>query len=177
MTELIFSGMTLVAVFYATFIRNMRHAILALWVAGLGVGAIYLTLGAELLAIIQWIISTLMTIAFIFFSVIFGEFHSGRKTKIQNKDLAAEARNKRGDFVLTILSLILGASFATVIWICSKNLGEVSHGVVSSHDDLATVGRILTQENFLSLEVLALLLFLTLVGGGVVARFQGRDRP
>ena len=177
MIELIFSGMTLAAVFYATFVKNMRYAILALWVAGLGVGAIYLVLGAELLAIVQWIISTLMTIAFIFFSVIFGEFYSAGKNKGQNQTIAVEAKNRRGDFLLTVLSIILGTSFAVVIWICSKNLVVVPYEVITSQNDLNAVGRILTQENFLSVEVLALLLFLTLVGGGVVARFEGRDQP
>ncbi len=49
----VFAGITFSAVLMATFERQMRRAILALWVAGIGVGAMYLTVGAEFLAITQ----------------------------------------------------------------------------------------------------------------------------
>src|ERR1700761_6658818 len=94
----IFAGITLSAVLLATFVNQMRRAILALWVAGLGIGALYLTIGAEFLAIIQWIVSTLVTISFVFFAVMFGEFNS-----VQSK--------KQGTgYVLRILCILLGFS-------------------------------------------------------------------
>src|SRR4051812_19130337 len=108
----IFAGITLSAVLMATFVRYMRRAILALWVAGLGVGAIYLTVGAEFLAIIQWIVSTLVTISFVFFSVMFGEYNAP-KTPIKGEGI-----------LVVLLSLLLGAAFATVIWLGSHGLPE-----------------------------------------------------
>src|SRR5688500_17716981 len=90
----IFAGVTLAAALMATFVGHMRRAILALWVAGLGVGGMYLTVGAEFLAIIQWIVSTLVTISFVFFAVMFGEYNS-----------PSSPRGKDG-ILLTLLSLL-----------------------------------------------------------------------
>ena len=49
----VFALITLGAVGMATFVSDLRRAVLSLWVAGLGIGAIYLTLGAELLAVVR----------------------------------------------------------------------------------------------------------------------------
>jgi NADH:ubiquinone oxidoreductase subunit 6 (subunit J) len=76
---------------------------------------------------------------------------------------------------LTILSLILGTGFAGVIWHGTKDLVVVAPVSGPMPSDLGVMGRMLTQDNLLSLEVLALTLFLVLVGGGVVARFEGED--
>jgi NADH:ubiquinone oxidoreductase subunit 6 (subunit J) len=158
----IFAGITLSAVLMATFVNHMRRAILALWVAGLGVGAMYLTVGAEFLAIIQWIVSTLVTISFVFFSVMFGEYNAP-KTPIKSEGI-----------LMIIVPLLLGGAFAAVIWLGSAGLPESALVPAEGLTDLALVGRKLTQENLLSLEVLALTLFLVLVGGGVIARSERR---
>lgn len=160
----IFAGITLSAVIMATFEQRMRRAILALWVAGIGVGAMYLTVGAEFLAIIQWIVSTLVTISFVFFSVMFGEYHS----------VQAPSTKVRSPLIL-ILSLFLGSAFAGIIWLGARDFPEITLVLSKEGSDLGSVGKMLTQDNLLSLEVLALTLFLVLVGGGVVARSEGSD--
>ena len=162
MMEWIFAGITLSAVLMATFVSHTRHAILALWVAGLGIGALYLTVGAEFLAIVQWIVSTLVTISFVFFAVMFGEFNHPR----------SQSSPKKGRF-LVFLSILLGAAFAGVIGLGSRELPVSKLAQENFSGDLSNVGRALTQENLLSLEVLALILFLVLVGGGVIARSEG----
>jgi NADH:ubiquinone oxidoreductase subunit 6 (subunit J) len=159
----IFAGITLSAVVMATFAANMRQAVLALWVAGLGVGAMYLTVGSEFLAIVQWIISTLVTLSFVFFAVMFGEYN------------APKARHSGINILLTSLSVALGFCFAAVVWLGSKDLPDNFHVPPTGGNDLEVVGRTLTQNNLLSLEVLALTLFLVLVGGGVIARSEGGD--
>lgn len=161
----VFAAITLSAVLMATFVNHMRRAILALWVAGLGVGAMYLTVGAEFLAIIQWIISTLVTISFVFFSVMFGEYNAPK-----------EKEQKKNRWILTVLSLFLGAGFAAIIWLGAGNLPEAGLIEPAQPSDLNLVGKVLTQDNLLSLEVLALTLFLVLVGGGVVSRSEGGDQ-
>ena len=158
----VFAGITLAAALMATFLFSMKRAILSLWVAGLGVGAVYLTVGAEFLAIIQWIVSTLVTISFIFFSVMFGEYRT------------SETRNARSEILPVVLSLILGGGFAFVIWLGTRELPESVLGSFTGND-LGDLGRLLTQDNLLSLEVLAQTLFLVLVGGGVVARLERSD--
>ena len=159
----IFAGITLFSVLIATFARHIHHAILALWVAGLGVGGIYLTLGAEFLAIVQWMISTLVTLSFVFFSVVFGEYN------------APPSRTFGNGFLLTLLALGVGISFAGVIGLGARDLMVVIPAVETMGNELKVIGRLLTQENLLSLEVLALTLFLTLIGGGVVARLEGSN--
>lgn len=159
----VFAGITLAAVIMATFEKQIRRAILALWVAGIGVGAIYLTVGAEFLAIIQWIVSTFIAISFVFFSVMFGEYS------------APASKNKNENYLLLSLSLVLGAGFAAIIWLGAKRLPEISLVLTQEGSDLVSIGRALTQDNLLSLEVLTITLFLVLVGGGVVARSEGGD--
>jgi NADH-quinone oxidoreductase subunit J len=161
----IFAGFGISAVLMATFARQIRHAVLALWVAGLSIGGVYLTLGAEFLAIIQWIVSTLVTLSFIFFAVMFGEYHS------------PTPRTSRHGMLLPFLSLFVGAGFTTIIWLGAKDLSESASVNEVGTSDLAVIGKMLTQENLLSLEVLALTLFLVLVGGGVIARFEGGNEP
>jgi len=122
----------------------------------------YLTIGAEFLAIIQWIVSTLVAISFIFFAVMFGEFNPPQE-KIE----------KKSSLLMPILSILLGIGFTSVIWLGARELPEISLVLSKEGGDLQSVGKMLTQDNLLSLEVLALTLFLVLVGGGVVARSEG----
>ncbi len=163
MMSLVFAGIALAAVLMATFVGHMRVAILSLWVAGLSVGAVYLTLGAEFLAIVQWIVSTLVTISFLFFAVMFGEYHPP-ESKRSNKTLFVQA-----------ISLVLGCIFAILLGLVSYQLPSAPQTDFADGSDLKMVGRLLTQSNLLSLEVLALTLFLVLVGGGVVARSEGGE--
>jgi NADH:ubiquinone oxidoreductase subunit 6 (subunit J) len=155
--------MTLVAVFLATFVNQTRQAILALWVAGLGIGGLYLTLGAEFLAIIQWIISTLVTIGFIFFAVMFGEFNSAVKTQ----------KLSRNEIITLSLAVVLGICFAMIVWLGAGNLDSQIVAAPDQVSDLSAFGHKLIEEHFLSIEVLALTLFLVLLGGGVIARSEG----
>jgi NADH:ubiquinone oxidoreductase subunit 6 (subunit J) len=152
----------------ATFETSMKRAILSLWVAGIGIGALFLTVGAEFLAIIQWIISTMVAISLIFFSVMFGEYHAILKD-------ASFAKARTTPRLLVILALLLGAAFATVILIGAVSVPERSLDLVAQVVDLGTLGQKLTQEHLLALEVLALTLFLVLVGGGVIARVEEGD--
>ena len=107
-----FAGLTLAAVLVATFVGDIRRAVLALWVAGLGVGAVYLTLGAEVLAVVQWIVSTLVAISFIFFSAMFGEYGPGEGLKLD------------GRMLKSALGVLAGAGFAWAIRVGGVDLPE-----------------------------------------------------
>jgi NADH:ubiquinone oxidoreductase subunit 6 (subunit J) len=158
MVAWVFAGITLAAVLTAAFVGDLRRAVLALWVAGLGIGAIYLTLGAEVLAIIQWVVSTLVTISFVFFTAMFGEYGPGEGFKIDRR------------LIKTGLGLLAGGAFAWVIALGAGQLPEEQTVHPQDGTDVAAVGKALTGPNLLSLEVLALTLFLVLIGGGVIAR-------
>jgi NADH:ubiquinone oxidoreductase subunit 6 (subunit J) len=159
----VFAAITLGAVLVATFVGDIRRAVLALWVAGLGIGAIYLTLGAEVLALVQWIVSTLVAISFIFFSAMFGEYGPGEPLKLDRH------------LVKTALGVLVGGAFAWVIWFGAAPLPDGPLGQVVEGTDVAALGKELTGQHLLSLEVLALTLFLVLVGGGVLARPTGSE--
>ncbi len=163
-----FAGLTLGAAVMATFVSYIKRAILALWVVGLGVGAVYLTVGAEFLAIIQCMVSTLVTISLIFFSVMFGEYQAEGAAK-------SSFRFSPAQIVQTLLSVALGVGFVGVIWVGVRGM-PAENLDQNSGSDLGALGRALTQHNLLSLEVLALILFLVLVGGGVIARLE-RNEP
>src|SRR4051812_40757209 len=68
----VFASLTFISAAFASFAPDLRRSNLALWVAGLSAGALYLTLGAELLAVVQWIVSTLVAISLLFFSSMYG---------------------------------------------------------------------------------------------------------
>ena len=162
-----FAGLTLGAAIMATFFSNIKRAILALWVVGLGVGAVYLTVGAEFLAIIQCMVSTLVTISLIFFSVMFGEYQPEGGSRPSFHFTPAQ-------FIQTLLSIVLGAGFVGVIWVGVRGMPTENLNQIPGND-LGALGRALTQDNLLSLEVLALILFLVLVGGGVIARLERNE--
>ncbi|HLE00148.1 MAG TPA: NADH-quinone oxidoreductase subunit J [Bdellovibrionota bacterium] len=160
-----FAFVTVAGGLAATFAGGLRLGVLSLWVAGLGIGAIYLTLGAELLAVIQWIISTMVSISFVFFSVMFGEYGAGN----------GNSKTRRTGLIFGA-SLGLGLAFAAVIWLGAGTLPENMLVIPQAGNDLRSLGKKISEEHFLSLEVLALTLFTVLVGGGVIARPQaGQD--
>lgn len=154
----VFSFIISIAVLFATFVTDIRRAILSLWVVGLGIGGLYLTLGAEFLAVVQWIISTLVAISFIFFAVMFGEYGSSDTATWKKRVLPI------------VLTVILGLSFAAIVWLGAGEVPEAALAFPTEGSDLVAIGKSLTQNHLLSLEVLALNLFIVLVGGGVIAR-------
>lgn len=154
----VFTAMTLIAAWFSAFSPGIHRATLALWLTGLGMGGIYITIGAEVLAIVQWIVSTLVAVSFVFFSVMFGEY----------QNTVPLLKNKR---VLSyVLAPALGVAFASVIWLGSRSFLEDLSAIPTDGSDLKALGKSLVEDHLLSLEVLALTLFLTLVGGGVIAR-------
>lgn len=46
---------------------------IALWLCGITLGAIYLHMGAEFLAIVQWLLSTLLCMALVFHAILLGD--------------------------------------------------------------------------------------------------------
>ena len=159
----IFATVVLSSVVVATFIGDVRRAVLALWIAGLAIGGLYLTLGAEFLAIIQWIVATLVAICFIFFSAMFGDYGASGTV------VPWRAR------IRGLPAVLLGLAFAGVIWFGAKGLatGEVVPIGPVAGTDLLAVGKDLVGSHLITLEVLALTLLLVVVGGGILARPEG----
>jgi NADH:ubiquinone oxidoreductase subunit 6 (subunit J) len=168
----IFSAIALGAALIATFVNSMRVAILSLWLAGLAMGGLYLTLGAETLAVLQWIASTLIAISLFFFAVMFGEYEKPARFR------STEPGEKRKTAFLIGIASALGAAFASVIYVGASEFPQSVAAFSKLGNDLASIGRIMVENHMLSLEVLGLTLFLILVGGGVVARPESSsDEP
>jgi NADH:ubiquinone oxidoreductase subunit 6 (subunit J) len=170
MISWIFSIIALAAALTATFVVGMRRAILSLWITGLAMGCLFLTMGAETLAILQWIISTLIAIALFFFAVMFGEYESEQGTQQTLKQLL-----NRKFIVSMIIAIVVGGAFAAVIHLGAADFPAGPVAQPERANDLAALGKVLVENHMLSLEVLALTLFLVLVGGGVVARPESGD--
>jgi NADH-quinone oxidoreductase subunit J len=157
------SAVALISALLATFLNSIRHAVLSLWICGLAVGGLFLSQGAELLAIVQWVISTLAALSFIFYSIMLGEYHARNHAPFKAKLTAA------------ILPVLAGLGFAGVIGLGSYSLIVEQFSFeapsVVSHD-LVTLGNSLMERQFLSLQILGLTLFLVVVGAGIVARSE-----
>ncbi len=156
----LFAAIAIAGAGVATIVTDFRRVVLALWVAGLAVGAFYLTLGSEFLAIVQWLVSTLVAIAFLFFSVLFGE------------ELRVSVRGK-AEYAPWILASLVGVSFFVLFLL--GTLGHDTQIVVAPAGDLASLGKSLTEEHLIAIEVLALMLLTVLIGGGVVARPRAEE--
>jgi NADH:ubiquinone oxidoreductase subunit 6 (subunit J) len=154
------------AAIMAAFLGDVRRAVLALWITGLAVGGVYLGLGAELLAVVQWIVSTVVAISFIFYAVMFGEYGLGDERPPLRRAFTA------------VLPMLLGLAFMGVVWLGTQDLAAPEAG--AGGPGLARLGQLLMQEHFISLEVLGLTLFLMIVGSGVIARPERKteeERP
>lgn len=71
----------------------------------------------------------------------------------------------------------IGVGFALIVWLGAAPIPVGLLVVPQSGNDILAVGRILTENHLLSLEILALTLLLTLIGGGVVARPESGGSP
>ncbi|MCM2278027.1 MAG: NADH-quinone oxidoreductase subunit J [Oligoflexia bacterium] len=155
-------AITLGAALIAALVRDIRRATLALWIAGLGVGGVYLTIGAEMLAVIQWVVATLAAISFVFFAGMFGEY--GFERQFFDRKRA----------VFYGLGVIAGVAFSGVIWLAAGETGPLDLEIPRSGNDLVAVGSFLTERHLLSLEILGITLLMALLGGGVLARPEAR---
>lgn len=171
MVHWIFALITLIAVSIATIVQDIRRAIFAFWVAGLAVGAIYLSLGAEFLAIFQWLTSTLVTTSLLFFAVLFGENGKLPKEKFQY----SIARRSSYSKLLVGFAIILGISFASLVWLGVSGL-SLPVSLPAGENDLVGLGKKLSGDHFISLQVLTLTLFLVLIGAGIIARPEKRHQ-
>jgi NADH:ubiquinone oxidoreductase subunit 6 (subunit J) len=163
----VFALVTVAASLFAAFAPSFKRMILSLWIAGLGVGAFYLTLGSEFLAIIQWIVSTVVAMSFLFFSVTFGETDAAENVPLRERLLPIASGALIGIAFVAVVSLgYYKGEFREVAPSASAGEGPAD----GAGADLLAIGRSLTRDHLLSLELLAATLFVVLVGGHVIAR-------
>ena len=109
-----------------------------------------------------------MAISFIFYTVMFGEYGSPDPRPWSKKALSA------------VMPLLLGLSFAAVVWLGARELPgmtlEAPYQAQGNNQDVEALGKTLAGDHILSLQILGLMLFLVIVGSGVVARPEGGER-
>ncbi|MDR3607471.1 MAG: NADH-quinone oxidoreductase subunit J [Oligoflexia bacterium] len=150
----------------AVLAQNMRTSALALWVASLGVGTIYLTVGAETLAVIQWIVSTLVAISFTFFAAMF----DGKESFSLGQ---GAGRGRR--ISMLALAAVVGLCFVALVYFGWASTPTGPMEAPLKNNDLLALGQLMTEKHLLSLETLGVTLFVVLVGGGVIARPEAAD--
>jgi NADH:ubiquinone oxidoreductase subunit 6 (subunit J) len=168
------SAVAVGAAIAAAAFSDLRRAVLALWVTGLGVGGIYLSLGAELLAVVQWSVSTIAAISFFFYATLFGELG------------VADDRPARQRALACVLPGAAGLAFAVVVVVSAQRLlgwtisDLVEAAQPAENQTLARMGRRLVEGHLPALQVLGFLLFLVVIGAGALARPEvrtGADAP
>jgi len=174
MMVITFGMVTLISAVVAAFSNRIRRAGIALWLAGMGSGGLFLALGAEYLGVLQWLVTTITAIGFGLFSVLFGDFPS-------QKNLGGSFRNK----ILIGLAGFLGVAFCAGVLYATQSLGldipwrgeAGQFGLVSAFNQgsLEDLGKKITETHFLSVELLGILLSIALLGAGLIARPEPRE--
>ncbi len=159
------AALIVLGVSVATLSRSIRVVILSLWLVGLVVGAIYSSIGAEVLGFMQLAAATLTSVSFYFFSMIFGgEIESNEK----------EGVNHVFKQVLILIfssfySLILGFGFHSIVG------KQAPVNFQFSKVEMNLLGEKLINEYVISFELIVVTFFLILIGGGVLARPEKVD--
>lgn len=156
----IFSALTVLAAVGAVILSDMRKVIVASWVASMSAGALFLSYGAEYLAIVQWLVGTLVAISFLVYASLFGGYAS------------VDARSKREKIFDGIPAAVIGLSFFAIVTVAALGKDVVAEG---SAADLAAMGQSLTSKHVISLELIAFLLLAVLVGAGVIGRAESPE--
>jgi NADH:ubiquinone oxidoreductase subunit 6 (subunit J) len=155
------AAVTLLGALLAALLSDVRKAVLALWIGGLGAGGLFLSQGAELLAITQWVVSTLVSMSFLFYAVMFGEYG------------VTDSRALSKKLIELFAPLVVGVAFVVALLLGFKHVSDTVALVPPDKklgQGVAQLGEVIIRDHLLSLEILALTLFLVIVGAGVVAR-------
>ncbi|WP_353722467.1 NADH-quinone oxidoreductase subunit J [Dyadobacter sp. 676] len=159
----IFSALTLAAGLFILFSRNLIYGAFALFVAFLGVAALYVLAGADFLAVSQ----IMIYVGGILVLLIFGIMLTQKKEK--NDD---PTRHNRVEVPITrqIWGFLVGAGFFGLLAnvILSSNF-KMSGEQMSTKSTIRTIGVELMTSHLLPFEIAAILLLVALVGAAYLA--------
>ncbi|MBI4924733.1 MAG: hypothetical protein HY843_02310, partial [Bdellovibrio sp.] len=129
----------------------------ALWFSGLGVALVFYQLGFEFMAVFQGVIATLMSLLFIYYGVTLGE----KWSMSIHKGVVLVAAGLMSAFLFY---------FAFQRVLTKFNLISDFFSVRKFVENLHLFSRQVLIESFLSVLLLAIILFVTLIGVGTVSR-------
>ena len=152
-------AIAVVSALMMTFSKDMRRVVLALWLLGISTGGLFLSFGAEMLALAQWVSATALTLVLVFHSLVFGEHREPEKVTALERLRAL------------LIPALTGFSFMLFLWFAVRSAGSATVGAdQASAPSLSALGTEMLGSYFLCVEILGLLLFGTLVGVGVICR-------
>ena len=160
-----FSVLAVLSAGCAVLFSDTRKVIIASWVAAMSVGAIFLACGAEFLAFVQWITGTLVTISFVVYATLFGEYGPIDSRPMKEKVFDA------------IPAILAGVAFFGMVVLAMSGLSGSSaaaSAAAAPANDLVAVGKNLAERHLLSLELVAFMLLALLIGAGVISRGEER---
>ena len=162
----VFFGFALMAVGFAlpaVLCKSVKKSVISLWITGFSTGAIYLWAGVEYLGIIQWILGTLGAICFLFYAPMLPE------------DLLSKAESKiRWEWLLVssgVIAILIGiVFFAAQAGGAGGQNGKTMFQIRFFEQSLASLGKELATDQFITLELLGFSLLITLVGASLLSR-------
>jgi NADH:ubiquinone oxidoreductase subunit 6 (subunit J) len=157
-TIIVLSALVTASALVAALSKDTRHVVLGLWVCGMGMGGIFLSFGAEVLAMAQWIVATLGGVSLLMASSMCGEL--GKKVA------------SRGTTFDLLQAIIVGVGMTAVFGVALFRFQPGMNSLPQSGQDLQALGQLLTEKHSISLNLLAVTLLLVLVGGGVLSRAE-----
>jgi NADH:ubiquinone oxidoreductase subunit 6 (subunit J) len=155
---IVLSTLVIASALIAALSKDSRHVVLGLWVCGMSMGGIFLSFGAEVLAMVQWIIATLGGISLLMASSMCGELGEKVASPVNKFDL--------------LQAIIVGIGMTAVFGVALFRFQPEFNALPQSGQDLQALGQLLTEKHSISLNLLAVTLLLVLVGGGVLSRAE-----
>ena len=160
----LFAALSVFGALGVLFLKNPIHCALSLVGTFFCLGSIYVILNAEFVAVIQVLIyAGAIMVLFLFVLMLL----SSRDTELSSKKLTV------GNILAVILSLGIFfqiASLFTVNKLKLGNKGEYPIEVIEEIGSIALIGRLLFTDYILSLEIIAILLLVAVIGAVVIAK-------
>ena len=138
--------------FAAAVVTRLRVALVCLWGASLCVSGLFLGMGAEFLALALALLSTLVATVLVFHTELFG-----RRERVPN-------------WLVALVAFLLGDVFVVIVW---ASVQDVAGGWTIEDGPRATlsdIGLSIVNEQFLSAQLMAIILLTVIVGLGVISR-------
>ena len=151
-SKLLLIVVVLISGFLAAASPSLLFASISLVICGLAVGGVWLVHGAEYIAFVQWITTLFVGISFILLAQLFG------RKDAQNQRWAALV-----PFAIGVVFLVFILRFFEPQWLSIPAVGV----------SIRQMGNWLIEDHLAAVLLVGILLFLSVVGVGLIARSEG----
>lgn len=166
----VFSSLTVIE-------RRLKIGIIWFWILGMSVSGYFLWVGSDLVAFLQFILSTLGAIGLYYHSLALGEYVPFEMDRRSRTDSPESAKPVVRSIMSRILPALLPGFLGVVVAFCVRQAlvllrdsGLVASASFRSHHPGAALGGILQSSYLISFEVLGLIFLACFVGAGAMSR-------